>query len=151
VRATRPDELTARAEVHRRAWSVLPFAHGTVASTSSVSVASYAELARCESYRPALDGVVESPTGELLACANGWLDERTATVELEPVGTVAEARGLGLAGAACAEVLCAARLLGARHGIVYARGDPAYPRPLRTYTKLGFEPYARTWTLTSPG
>jgi len=126
---------------------VLPFAHGTVEATSSLSVESYAEVARCESYRAELDVVVESPDGTLVACANGWLDERNASVELEPVGTVAEARGLGLAGAACAALLRAARALGARHGIVYARGDAAYPRPLRTYLKLGFAAYARTRTL----
>lgn len=147
VRVTRPDELEARVEVHRRAWSVLPFAHGDVEATSSVSVPRYAALARCASYRRELDAVVESASGELLACANGWLDDRNATVELEPVGTVASARGLGLAGAACAQVLRNARALGARHGIVYARGDPIYPRPLRTYAKLGFAAYARTLTL----
>lgn len=149
VRAVEPDEVEPRVDVHRRAWSLLPFAAGLLESRSRLTSDGYRQMMSTWPYRGELDCVVEAADGALVACACGWLDERNGVVELEPVGTVAEYRGRGLAGAACLGVLRAARELGARTGLVYARGDSAYPAPLRAYSKLGFVPYARTRTFHS--
>lgn len=91
-------------------------------------------------HREELDVVVEH-ADEYTAFALGWLDDANGIVELEPVGTHADHGRRGLACAAILEALRRARLVGAHTATVSARGDDAYPAPLRLYRSLGFEPY----------
>ena len=63
--------------------------------------------------------------------------------EFEPVGTHPEHERRGLATAVCLGGLWALKQAGADTAIVHARGDSAYPAPLKPYTTLGFEPVGR--------
>jgi GNAT superfamily N-acetyltransferase len=104
-------------------------------------------------YRPALDHVVVSGSGEWVASCCVWWDESTGVALVEPVGCVLEHRGRGLAAAASVSALTAARELGATEGLVCPRGDDDHPGPARLYRRLGFVPGARTVALerVSPG
>lgn len=135
------EEVAARAAVHRAAFA-----------PSHVTEASYCAVTTAWPYRAELDRVVQAPDGRLVAYCLAWLDERHRVGELEPVGTDAAFRRLGLAKAACLDAMHmhALRAAGAEQAIVYARGDAAYPGPISLYHGLGFEPYARTLTFTRP-
>jgi ribosomal protein S18 acetylase RimI-like enzyme len=102
-------------------------------------------------YRRDFDLVAEAPDGTFAAYCLGWYDELNATGEFEPVGAHPGHRGLGLASAVCIAVLHQFRAAGGRRAIVNARGDAAYPAPLRLYQSLGFRPQARTTTYRQPG
>jgi predicted GNAT family acetyltransferase len=88
--------------------------------------------------------VVEAPDGRFVAYCLGWYDEVNRVGQLEPVGTLAEYRRLGLSRAACLAVLRAFRQAGGEWAVVYARGDDDYPIPKQVYAALGFHPHART-------
>jgi predicted N-acetyltransferase YhbS len=135
-----PGEIEARAAVHRAAWSPPP-------STSKVTTAAYSRLVRTPPYRSELDWVAVDAADRMVACLTLWLDDATGVVLLEPVGTVPEHRGRGLAGALSLAALRAARDLGATTGLVCPRGDDDYPVPQRVYRGIGFRPVARTLTL----
>jgi GNAT superfamily N-acetyltransferase len=137
VRAVVPDEHEQRAAVHRAAWS----------ATSKVTGAAYRRLMATPPYRPALDHVVVSGSGEWVASCCVWWDESTGVALVEPVGCVPEHRGRGLAAAASVSALTAARELGATEGLVCPRGDDDHPGPARLYRRLGFVPGARTVAL----
>jgi predicted N-acetyltransferase YhbS len=138
-RHVEPDELELRAAAHRAAWSPPP-------STSKVTTAAYERLVRTPPYRPELDWVAVDAEGRMVSCLTLWLDDASGVVLLEPVGTVPEHRGRGLAGALSLAALCAARDLGATTGLVCPRGDDDYPVPQRVYRAIGFRPVARTVT-----
>jgi ribosomal protein S18 acetylase RimI-like enzyme len=133
------DDVAARVAVHQAAFG-----------PSRVTEASYRAVMAAWPYRAELDRVVQAPDGRLAAYCLAWLDERHRVGELEPVGTDPALRRLGLAKAACLDAMHALRDAGAEQAIVYARGDAAYPGPIRLYQALGFEPYARTLTFTRP-
>jgi GNAT superfamily N-acetyltransferase len=140
-RHVEPDEVEARAAAHRAAWSPPP-------ATSKVTAAAYGRLVQTPPYRPQLDWVaVTEPDGGMVACLTSWLDDATGVALLEPVGTVPEHRGRGLAGALSLTALQAARELGATTGLVCPRGDADYPVPQQVYRAIGFVPVARTVTL----
>ncbi|PKH42184.1 hypothetical protein SAMN05192575_107120 [Nocardioides alpinus] len=136
VRAVRPGEHEERAAVHRAAWS----------ATSKVTTGAYHRLMATPPYRPELDHVVTSESGEWVASCCVWWDEATGVALVEPVGGVAEHGGRGLAAAASVSALTAARGLGATEGLVCPRGDDDYPGPARLYRRIGFVPGARTRT-----
>ena len=75
-----------------------------------------------------------------------WLDEANLVGELEPVGTDPRFARQGLAAAASRYALNQLRRLGANTCVVYARGDDAYPGPLRLYELLGFRRYTESVT-----
>ena len=136
VRPVRPGEHDQRAAVHRAAWS----------ATSKVTSTAYRRLMATPPYRPELDHVVVSESGEWVASCCVWWDEATGVALVEPVGCVAEHGGRGLAAAASVSALTAARDLGATEGLVCPRGDDDYPGPARLYRRIGFTPGARTRT-----
>ena len=109
---------------------------------STTTEEKYRRLLRTWPYRPELDVVVEAADGAYAAFCLGWLDDENAVVELEPVGTHPEHARRGLATGAILDALRHASDHGARTAVVYARGDEAYPAPLRLYRSLGFEPVA---------
>lgn len=134
VRSVRVDaEVPRRAGVHREVWH-----------PSSLTDERYRALTRQWPYRPEFDMVVEAPDGRFAAYCLGWYDEVNRVGEMEPVGTLAEFRRLGLARAASIAVLRAFRAAGGETALVYSRGDDGYPIPRQVYAALGFTPHART-------
>ncbi|MGN9785836.1 GNAT family N-acetyltransferase [Nonomuraea sp. ZG12] len=119
-------------------------AHRAAFHPSRVSVESYSAVRVAWPYRRDLDRCVVAPDGSVAAYCLLWLDEAAGAARIEPVGTVPEHRGRGLAGAACSAGLRAARAAGAELAVVAPRGDDAYPVPARLYRGLGFQDRARS-------
>jgi hypothetical protein len=90
------DDFERRVRVHRRAWSLLPFAAGDREATSGLTLAAFRGIISTWPYRADLDWVVEGPDGEFAASCCAWLDDTNGVVELESVGTDPRFRGLGL-------------------------------------------------------
>ena len=134
LRAVRPGEHEARAACHRGSW----------AATSRVSAAAYERLMATPPYRPDLDWVAVTPSGEMVASCCVWLDDESGIALVEPVGCRPEHRRRGLASAVSLAALQAAADLGGTTGLVRPRGDDDYPEPLRVYQGIGFVPGPRT-------
>ncbi len=96
-------------------------------------------------YRSDLDWVIVAPDGRWAANCCIWLDGANQVGELEPVGTDADFRRLGLGRGVCIAALQALRETGADQAIVTCRGDEAYPAPRKLYFELGFETYTRSY------
>ncbi|HVF06463.1 MAG TPA: GNAT family N-acetyltransferase [Frankiaceae bacterium] len=111
-----------RVALHRAAWAPSAF-------TAEV----YDAVRATPPYRADLDVVVEGR-----AYALAWLDERSASGELEPVGTDPAHRGRGYGARACVAALHRLRAAGARTAVVYGATDPANPGPARLYASVGF-------------
>ncbi|MEO3820462.1 GNAT family N-acetyltransferase [Plantactinospora sp. B24E8] len=126
-------DLVRRTAVHREVWH-----------PSQVTEERFRNVSAGWPYRGEFDMVVEAPDGRFLAYCLGWYDEVNRVGVLEPVGTLAEFRGQGLARATIEAVLRAFREAGARTALVSSRGDDDYPVPRQVYAALGFTPYART-------
>jgi ribosomal protein S18 acetylase RimI-like enzyme len=95
-------------------------------------------------YRSDLDCVAVAPDGRVAAYCLAWLDDDNRAGELEPVGTHADFRRLGLAAAVCAFALRRLAEEHASRAVVYARGDDEYAAPKQLYESLGFRAHART-------
>lgn len=133
VRSVGEDDLARRVEVHREVWA-----------PSRVTEESYRDVMGAWPYRASLDWVVEAPDGRFAAQCLIWLDELNGVGELEPVGTLAEFRRLGLGRAVCLAALHALREAGGRLAVVYpVIGHPKSDGALPLYQDLGFHPYAR--------
>jgi ribosomal protein S18 acetylase RimI-like enzyme len=116
--------LASRVEAHRSAFD-----------PSRVTLESYRTVRRTPPYRADLDVVALAPDGSVAAYALAWLDAANAVGELEPVGTHANHRRLGLARAVCLEALRRLRSLGAELGLVYSvDGRPS----TALYESVGF-------------
>jgi predicted N-acetyltransferase YhbS len=154
VRPVGPDEIAARAAVHRAAWRpqrigrlmVPPVDLG--AGESGMTASRYAAIAATWPYRPDLDLVVEAPDGTLVASALGWLDEANRAGLLEPVGVDPGHARRGLGAAVSLACLHALREAGATRAKVCPRGDDAYPVPRLLYHHIGFRDGPRTATFT---
>ena len=156
VRAMREDERDARTDVHRRAWrpADLPWHpdHRPPTSpdaTSSFGADDFSRVERTPLYDRSLDLVVETPDGDLVACATAWLDPELAVAEIEPLGVVASHRRIGLAGALCLEVSARVAERGGREVFINAGPREAYPASGLAYAKAGFAPRVRgaVWEL----
>ena len=132
-------DVAAFVDGHRRAWE-----------GSSLTAERYATVMSSWPYRTDLDVGVRAPDGTIVSRATGWLDERNATVELEPVGTDPALRRRGLARVCNLFALHQARAAGARTAIVGCRGDDDYPIPRRLYWSIGFSPIARDIAYVRP-
>jgi GNAT superfamily N-acetyltransferase len=145
-----------RVELHRRSWRPgrirgllgLPDAESKV--ESSYSEAKHRAVMATPVYRPELDLVAIDQDGRWAGYALGWLDERNQTLLIEPVGTDPDHERRGLARALCAELLRAARDLGAREAVVGPRGDDGYPLPRRVYGGLGMREVAQFVRFSGP-
>ena len=116
--------LASRVEAHRSAFD-----------PSRVTVESYRTVTRTPPYRADLDVVALVPDGTVGAYALAWLEAANRVGELEPVGTHADHRRLGLARAVCLEALRRLRSLGAELGLVYSvDGRPS----TALYESVGF-------------
>lgn len=124
LRTVEPDDLPARVDVHRDIWA-----------PSRVTEESYANVMQTWPYRASLDCVVEAADGGFAAYALLWPDDVNRVGELEPVGTRAEFRGLGLGAAVCTYALRRWHDEGGRQAIVYCLTEPV--RAL--YRAVGFE------------
>jgi GNAT superfamily N-acetyltransferase len=152
VRATRPDEMAARAAVHRAAWrpkwlgelQVPPVDHGD--GESGMTTERYELIASTWPYRCDLDQVVEAPDGSFAASALGWYDEVNRVGLLEPVGTDPRHARKGLGAAVSLACLGAMRDAGATLAVVCPRGDARYPVPRALYHRIGFRDAGRTVT-----
>jgi ribosomal protein S18 acetylase RimI-like enzyme len=128
LRSLEPEDLARRVDLHREVWA-----------PSRVTEESYANVTQTWPYRASLDCVVEAPDGRFAAYALLWPDDENGVGELEPVGTRAEFRRLGLGAAVCAYALRRWHEQGGRQAIVYSATGPA--RAL--YRALGFECHSR--------
>jgi GNAT superfamily N-acetyltransferase len=94
---------------------------------------------RMPGFRPELVTIAIAPDDTVAACCIGWLDERSATLEIEPLGTHRDYRRLGLAHAIVKEVQHRAWANGARHVLVW--NDPATnPAAYGLYTGADMPP-----------
>jgi ribosomal protein S18 acetylase RimI-like enzyme len=121
-------------------------AHRSAFNPSRVTVESYRNVMQTWPYRDDLDCVAVAPDGRIAAYCLAWLDDENRVGELEPVGTHADFRRLGLAAAVCAFALRRLSDEGSNLGIVYSRGDAAYHAPKLLYESIGFRAHARTIT-----
>lgn len=112
-------------EMHRDAWS-------TVAPSPYRRLLHDAVTAMPD-FRRDMVPIVGAPDGTLAAYCIGWLDRRTRSVEIEPLGTRPRFRKLGLAHAVVAEVIRRGYAHGASSVLVWAsHANAAAERLYRT-------------------
>jgi GNAT superfamily N-acetyltransferase len=128
-----PDDVPARVEVHRSAFA-----------PSRVTPESYTNVMAAPPYRMDLDWVVQAPDGRLAANCLIWLDESSGCGLVEPVGTHADFRRLGLSRAVCLAALRALRDLGGTSAVVNSYETPENPGPAALYRGLGFRDRTHT-------
>jgi len=126
----------AYVELHRASWSDT--------RPSDYSRPLHDVVTAMPDFRRDLVPVVLAPDGTPAAYCIAWFDERSRSVEIEPLGTHAAYRRLGLARAIVREVQRRAHQLGARTVMVWAT-DPASTDHVneparRLYTSCGMEP-----------
>ena len=107
------DDVTDEAyiEGHRAAWSDT--------KPSSYRRELHDAVKKAPQFNPEMVTIVLAPDGTVAACCIGWLDERSATLEIEPLGTHRDYRRLGLAHAVVKEVQHRAWANGAKHVLVW--------------------------------
>jgi ribosomal protein S18 acetylase RimI-like enzyme len=121
-----PDDVPNRAEVHRSAFA-----------PSRMTIEKYRHLIDKPHYDPARDRVIVAPDGSFAAFANAWLDSEAQVGELEPVGTHADHRRLGLARAVCLEAFRVLDAAGARECLIFSGRHNVASEAL--YESLGCE------------
>ena len=89
LRHATDDDLDARVDVHRDAWSVW--------GSSKITVESYRQLRSAPLYDPELDVVLEDATGRFLSYCIGWQDAANGIGHFEPVGCRPDSTGRGYA------------------------------------------------------
>lgn len=110
----------------------------------------YATVRATRPYRSELDCVCVAPDGSVASYTLAWLDESNEIGELEPVGTHAEHRRLGLARATNLFALRRLRDEGAKTALVACRADDAYPpASCALYESIGFRERRRLVTFTA--
>ncbi len=87
----------AYVEMHRDAWSTI--------APSPYRRELHDAVTAMPDFRRDMVPIVAAPDGSLAAYCIGWLDPRTNSVEIEPLGTRPRFRALGLAHAVVAEVI----------------------------------------------
>lgn len=123
------DDIEARAELHRDAWSVW--------GASSFSESRYRRLRANPVYDQTLDIVLESADGNLLSYCICWFDRENGIGHFEPVGTRPAFAGQGLGRALVMEGLRRLKERGAHTALI---GTASVNEPaLRTYAACGFK------------
>jgi ribosomal protein S18 acetylase RimI-like enzyme len=97
LRHATDDDLEARVDVHRDAWSVW--------GRSKITVESYRLLRSAPLYLPELDVVLEDATGRFLSYCIGWHDAANGIGHFEPVGCRPDSTGRGYARAVTLEAM----------------------------------------------
>ena len=135
LRFAAEDDVEARAELHREAWSVW--------GPSSFSESRYRRLRASALYQEQLDVVVEAQGGQLVSYCICWFDETNGIGHFEPVGTHPAFTGRGLGRAVVIEGLRRLRSRGAHTALI---GTASVNGPaLRTYSAAGFAFRERQW------
>jgi len=88
-------------------------------------------------YRPELDLVVESPTGELAAFCICWFNEKIAAGQVEPLGVHKEYRQLGLGKVVLSHGLSRLRSMGAKG--IFVETDNYRNEAFNLYQSQGFK------------
>jgi mycothiol synthase len=101
------EDFPARGELSLRVFHPVPD------GSTAMSADDYRNVQRGPLYRRDLDLVAVAGDGSLAAFATFWFDDVTRTVQIEPVGTDAPHRRLGLGRALLLEGMARARWLGA--------------------------------------
>jgi predicted N-acetyltransferase YhbS len=123
------DLVDARVEAQRAAFA-----------PSTLTRQMYERVRRTHPYRPELDRVMVTDGGEVVAFCTAWLDERTRSGLLEPVGTHPMHRRRGLGTACCLDALRSLGAAGATTGQVSCEsGSPG----CSTYRAVGFRTSSR--------
>jgi len=138
-------DADARSRCHRDAWNDL--AHiGIPDARSTFTTEVYLSLRSAPGYDPALDLVVETPSGDLVSNCICWVDEQSRVGNFEPVGTSSLYRDRGIARAATLEGLGRLR----ERGMTFARVTTAHFNlpAIATYLSCGFEIIDRTYWWT---
>lgn len=117
--------------LHRAAWS-----RRNAAST--YDRAQHDIVTAMPDFRYDLVPVVAASDGALAAYCISWWDPRSASVEIEPLGTHPDFRRKGLARAIVREVLRRGSALGARYVLVW--GTSANPETKALYVSAGLRP-----------
>ena len=125
-----PDE--AFIEGHRAAWSD--------ERPSPYRRALHDLVTAMPQFRPELVTIVVAPDGTVASYCIGWLDERSKTLEIEPLGTHRGYRRLGLAHAVVKEVQHRAWGQGATRVLVWNDPD-SNPPAYGLYTGAGMAPH----------
>jgi GNAT superfamily N-acetyltransferase len=127
------DEVTddAYIEGHRAAWSDK--------RPSPYRRELHDAVRRMPQFRPGMVTIALAPDGTVASCCIGWLDERSETLEIEPLGTHRDFRRRGLAHAVVKEVQHRAWANGAKHVLVW--NDPTTnPAAYGLYTGADMAP-----------
>ena len=121
-------------EGHRAAWSDR--------RPSPYNRALHEAVTSMPHFRPDLVTVALAPDGTVAACCIGWMDECSATLEIEPLGTHRDYRRLGLGHAIVKEVQHRAWANGATRVLVW--NDPSSnPAAYGLYTGAAMPPNRR--------
>jgi len=128
LRHATDDDLEARVDVHRDAWSVW--------GPSKITVETYRQLRSAPLYDPELDVVLEEASGKFLTYCIGWVDTANATGHFEPVGCRPDSTGRGYARAVTIEGLRRMQARGLRTALVSTASVNERARVL--YQSCGF-------------
>jgi ribosomal protein S18 acetylase RimI-like enzyme len=118
-------------KLHRAAWS-------RPGSPSSYDREQHDRVTAMPDFRYDLVPIVAAPDGTLAAYCISWWDQRSRSVEIEPLGTHAGYRRLGLARAIVHEVVRRSARLGADYVLVW--GASANPEAKALYLSAGLRP-----------
>jgi len=126
---------------HRAAWSDT--------RPSSYRRELHDAVRRMPQFRADLVTIALAPDGAVASCCIGWLDEQSATLEIEPLGTHRDYRRLGLANALVKEVQHRAWVNGAKRVLVW--NDPTTnPAAYGLYTGADMPPNRKLIELAKP-
>jgi ribosomal protein S18 acetylase RimI-like enzyme len=125
-------------ELHRASWSDK--------RPSPYRPELHAAVRRMPGFLPELVTIALAPDGTPAASCIGWLDDRSKTLEIEPLGTHPEYRRLGLARAVVREVAHRAWLAGAGHVLVW-NDRATNPAAYGLYTSAGMTPRRQILTM----
>jgi mycothiol synthase len=139
VRLDDPAEVAARVDLHREVWAPSRFTGD-----------GYARLRTKPVYRPELDLVVVTPSGELASYCIVWWDPASCTGEFEPVGTAERFRGRGYGTALMRDGLRRLHALGAEHAVVVSGTREERAPSRRLYAASGFDVAFRYETWARP-
>ena len=128
IRSLTPQLGDAYVELHRAAWS-RPTAPSTYDRRQHDLVTAMPD------FRYDLVPIVESANGALAAYCIAWWDPRSASVEIEPLGTHPDFRRKGFATAIVHEVLRRSWALGAKYVLVW--GTSGNPEAKALYVNAG--------------
>ena len=102
---------------------------------------------RMPQFRPDLVTIALAPTGTMASYCIGWLDDRTQTLEIEPLGTHRDYRRLHFATAVVQEVIHRAWANGAKQVLVW-NNPQTNPPAYGLYTGAGMNPRSHIAELT---